>query len=155
LIISFPGLLPGDDIVKLVKLLTSKDPDGDISAAVALDGGYNPCDNSSLFNVPQTTRRKRSADDGCDDGFVADAVNGFCYTALLASTFFDDGTTNCKNNFDADVLEFDNDTKVAGLLYLLQSGEPCKQSNTFVKLLRHFSAYVIFLFRSMILKPRL
>ncbi len=105
-----------------MKLLTSKDPDGDISASVALDGGYNPCDNSSVFNLNQTMRRKRSTGNGCDDGFVADAANGFCYTALPMSTFLEDGATTCKSDFDADALEFDNDAKVTGLLGLLQSG---------------------------------
>lgn len=108
---------PGDNVVKLVKLLTSKDPDGDISAAVALDGGYNPCDNSSVV-----TRRKRSTDTGCDVGFVADTVNGLCYAVLSKVTFLDDGNTECKTTFDADVLDFDNDSKVEGLLGLLKSG---------------------------------
>ncbi len=50
---SFPGLLPGDDVVSLVKLLTSKDPDGDITAAVALEGG-NDESTSSTFQKKNT-----------------------------------------------------------------------------------------------------
>jgi hypothetical protein len=120
--VSFPGLLPGDNVVDLVKLLTSKNPDGDIAASMALDGGYNPCDNSSVYNVNQTIRRKRSTNNGCDNGFVADTANGYCYAALPLSTFLEDGTTTCKSEFEADVLEFDNDTRVTGLIGLLQSG---------------------------------
>ena len=47
--LSFPGLIQGDDLPNLVKLLTSKNPDSDIAAMVALDGGYDPCDNTTLF----------------------------------------------------------------------------------------------------------
>jgi hypothetical protein len=115
---SFPGLQPGDDVVSLVKLLTSKDPDGDIAAAVALEGGYNACGNSS-----QQSRKKRSTDSDCGAGFVADVVNGFCYTVLPTSTFLDDGDSNCIKNFEAEVLVFENDYQVDGLLGLLKSGE--------------------------------
>jgi len=52
-VFSFPGLLPGDDVVSLVKLLTSKDPDGDITAAVALEGG-NDESTSSTFQKKNT-----------------------------------------------------------------------------------------------------
>ncbi len=115
---SFPGLLPGDNVVSLVKLLTSKDPDGDIAAAVALEGGYNACSNSS-----QQLRKKRSTENDCGAGFVADVVNGFCYNVLPTSTFIDDGSSKCKNTFEADVLKFENDNQVDGLLGLLHSGE--------------------------------
>ena len=115
-------MLPGDNIISLAKLLTSKNPDGDISAAVALEGGYNPCDNSSVVNQTQTMRRKRSSGSDCEAGFVADVINGFCYTVLPESTYFDAGSTNCTDTFEAEALTFQKDSQVDGLLGLLKSG---------------------------------
>ena len=121
-LLSFPGLLPGDNVINLIKLLTSKNPDGDIAASVALEGGYNPCDNSSTFNQTQTMKRKRSTGSDCKDGFVADNVNGFCYTVLPKSTYLSDGSTYCTDTFEAEALTFEKDSQVDGLLGLLTSG---------------------------------
>ena len=121
---SFPGLRVGDNVLSLVKLMTSKNPDSDITALVALDGGYNPCDNSSFFSVPESKRRrKRSVYNGCDEGFVADTANGYCYIVVEELTYFDDGETTCQNSYDADVVQFENDSYVDGLIGLLNSGE--------------------------------
>ena len=121
-LLSFPGLLPGDNVINLIKLLTSKNPDGDIAASVALEGGYNPCDNSSTFNQTQTMKQKRSTGSDCKDGFVADVVNGLCYTVLPESTNLDDGSSKCIDTYEAEALYFNKDSQVDELLVLLTSG---------------------------------
>ena len=49
----FPGLKPKDNILSLLLLMASKNPNNDIAARVVLDGGYNPCqtfaENSSFW----------------------------------------------------------------------------------------------------------
>ena len=87
---SFPGLLQGDDLPTLVKLLTSKNPDADVAAMVALEGGFNPCDNSTLLGSRKVSTDNVSTSP-CDPGFVLDASNGYCYMALDGVNFKDAG----------------------------------------------------------------
>jgi hypothetical protein len=54
-----------------MRLMMSKSPDTAIAANVALDGGFNPCDNSSGL----TSRKKRAAVTGCDPGRVPKMYN--------------------------------------------------------------------------------
>jgi len=42
----FPGLKASDDILGLLKLMASRNPNNDVTAKTALDGGYNPCKNN-------------------------------------------------------------------------------------------------------------
>jgi hypothetical protein len=66
---------------------------------------------------------KRSTGNGCDAGFVADTANGYCYTVLPDVTDLENGKTICGENFDADLLQFENDTHVTALLAILKSSE--------------------------------
>ena len=66
--VSFPGLKPGDDAMGMLKLLTSKNPESDIAALVAIDGGFNPCDNSTVG----VKRKKRSTNAGKLDWLLSD-----------------------------------------------------------------------------------
>ncbi len=52
-----------------------------MAAMVALEGGYNPCDNSTLLGT-RTVSSNNTIKSSCDDGFVLDAANGYCYIAL-------------------------------------------------------------------------
>jgi len=40
---SFPGILPGDNILRLLKLMSSKNPDNDIKSQMIFDGGFDFC----------------------------------------------------------------------------------------------------------------
>jgi len=45
---SFPGILPDDNLLGLLKLMALEiDPDTGITTQIALDGGYDPCGTSS------------------------------------------------------------------------------------------------------------
>jgi hypothetical protein len=71
IILRFPGLTASDDVLSVMRLMMSKSPDTAIAANVALDGGFNPCDNSSGL----TSRKKRAAVTGCDPGRVPKMYN--------------------------------------------------------------------------------
>lgn len=61
---SFPGLEPEDDVLGLLKVMTSKHPDDYISAKIALAGEYDPCKPN---NVKQN-RTKREDTSNCEKG---------------------------------------------------------------------------------------
>ena len=100
--------------------MTAKNPDADIAASVALDGGYNPCDNSSFYSQK---RRKRQTSNGCDSGFIPDTTNDLCYMALTNLDYLDDGATTCQSLNGAELLYFETDAEVQGFLNILKSGK--------------------------------
>ena len=104
--------------MNLLKLLTSQSPDAQIVAQIALEGGYNPCAGSIAGK-----RKKRSTASMCDVGFVADTTNKMCYKSAEISQYQIDGTDTCKNNYDADLVSFYNDSLAIGFLALLKSGK--------------------------------
>jgi hypothetical protein len=55
-----------DDVLSVIRLMMSKNPDMTIAASVSLDGGFNPCSNSSGL----TSRKKRATTTGCDPGLL-------------------------------------------------------------------------------------
>jgi hypothetical protein len=115
-------LRPGDDVIGMIKLLVSKNPDADIAAIVALEGGFNPCANTSAA-AATTGRRKRSTVAECDPGFVADDVNKYCYYAHYNLLPMRDSFDFCKAfNPDSELLYFENDNQVIGLLSMVSGG---------------------------------
>jgi hypothetical protein len=72
--------------------LTSKNPDSDIAAMVAIDGGYDPCNSSSVFGSRSTTNSTTvpTTTASCDAGFVLDSANGYCYIVLQGFYFRED-----------------------------------------------------------------
>jgi len=113
----FPGILPRDDIIGLLNLKASKNPSNDIAAKIALDGGYDPCskfqENESLWiqNL------------GCHPGFIPDHKNGYCYFVLPSKENLEDGENICRSDFDAELLLFDRNSEVVGLIKLIGAGE--------------------------------
>ena len=120
-ICSFPGLNANDtfnDLMNLLKLLTSQSPDAQIVAQIALEGGYDPCANTS-----GAKRKKRSASSLCDEGFSADNTNRICYKSTGISQYQSDGIFTCNNNFNGDLVVFYNDSFAQGFLPILKSGK--------------------------------
>ncbi len=113
---SFPGMLPQDDIINLLKMLSSKNPVNEIAAKIALDGGYDPCSkftgNENFWkNTPH-----------CDLGFVVDHANGYCYKVLPSLENFNDGKITCNYNYDAEMVLFYSDPEVKSFINLALKG---------------------------------
>ena len=122
---SFPGLTPRDDVLGLLKLLSSISPDLTIAAQVAFDGGYDPCNNATFFLGQDSKRKKRENIALCDPGFVADDANGYCYINMDSqggSQTFSRGKEYC-NTLSAELLSFEKDAQVEGFLKLFSLGK--------------------------------
>jgi hypothetical protein len=113
---SFPGLLPKDDILLLLKLMASKNPTKDIAAKILLNGGYDPCKKFP----PNATFWTNNID--CDAGFISDNLGGYCYMLLPDKENVDNGDKYCKNINDAELISFDRAIEVDGFLSLLSNG---------------------------------
>jgi len=115
-------LTPTDDVLGLLKLLSSIRPDLAIAAQVAFDGGYDPCNNATIFLIKDSERKKRAIIEICDKGFVADEDNGYCYLNVDKKQTVSYGQNFCKR-LSSDLLTFENDVQVAGFLNLYSSGK--------------------------------
>jgi hypothetical protein len=117
MLFSFPGAFPDDNILGLLKLMSSKNYKTDLAAKIALDGGYDPC---TKFSGNENFWRERA---GCEPGFVADKSNGYCYKVLPTLESFNAGEKRCKFDYFAEILLFTTDSEVIGLLDLIQRGK--------------------------------
>ena len=54
-------------------------------------------------------------------GFTLDSINGLCYQVLPDSDHAEAGQDAC-DNLDAELLQFENDKQVLGLLSMLKAG---------------------------------
>ncbi len=111
---SFSGIVPEDNILDLLKLLSSKNPSNDIAAQIAFDDGVCQKINengSFLMTNPE-----------CDSGFVPDHDNGYCYKVLSDLKTFDDGDDACENQLDAELLLFDLPQELDGFINLIEAG---------------------------------
>jgi hypothetical protein len=111
---SFPGIVPEDNILDLLKLLSSKNPSNDIAAQITFDDGVCQKINengSFLMENPE-----------CDSGFVPDHANGYCYKILTDLKSFDDGDDACENQLDAELLLFDLPQELDGFINLIDKG---------------------------------
>jgi hypothetical protein len=113
---SFPGILPKDDILGLLKLMTCKSPMDYLTAKIALEGGYDPC---SKFTGNE---KFWSENVGCDPGFVPDEANGYCYKVMPTLENMNNGEKQCKFNYDAEMVLFNSNSEVKGLINLLHKG---------------------------------
>ncbi len=117
LLSSFPGILPSDEVMDLLQLMISKNPDADLSSKVIFEGGYNPCANDSKS---VTSRRKRQAALGCADGFVLDANNSLCYRVYGDILDFTMAQQTC-SDINSNILRFEGESEVKGFMDLLSS----------------------------------
>jgi hypothetical protein len=117
LISSFPGILPSDEVMDLLQLMISKNPDSDLSSKVIFEGGYNPCANDSKS---VGSRRKRQAALSCADGFVLDANNSLCYRVYGDLLDFTMAQQTC-SDINSNILRFEGESEVEGFMDLLSS----------------------------------
>ena len=113
---SFPGVLPKDDIISLLKLMSSKNPMNDLAAKIALDGGYDPCNK---FSGNETFWTKTPE---CDPGFTPDYNSGYCYKVLPTLYNLNDGQNECEYQYAAEMVLFNSNQEVDGMINLIQTG---------------------------------
>ena len=88
-----------------------------LTAKIALEGGYDPC-------IKFTGNENFWAENvGCKNGFIPDQVNGYCYKILPTLENINDGDKKCAFNYDADVVLFNSNSEVKGLINLLHGGK--------------------------------
>jgi hypothetical protein len=95
-----------------------------------VDGGYDPCDNSTFF---ESKRKKRDATATamasatataklvCDDGYFPDSINEYCYKSLDNLGTLDEARSNC-TAIGAQLIKFETDIQASGFLRLLKTG---------------------------------
>jgi len=76
------------------------------------DGGYNPCNQIFWTNTSE-----------CDPGYIADSKNGYCYIVHSTLENFDDGENICKQQYDAELLTFDTNFELSGIIDLFKTGK--------------------------------
>ena len=113
---SFPGILPKDDILSLLKLMSSKNPMNNLAAKIALDGGYDPC---SKFSGNEKFWSQMTA---CETGFIPDYSNGYCYKVLPTFDTLNDGKKKCEYDNNAELLLFNSNSEVTEFINLILSG---------------------------------
>ena len=113
MLFSFPGLTPDDDILSLLKFLNSKNPDNDIAAQIAINKKFDPCIDASTSKL--LTK--------CDDGFVPDYVNGYCYRVHPIQKDLNEGDFECDFDYQAEMIQFETNGAVDGFISLLKSGK--------------------------------
>ena len=97
--------------------MASKNPVNEIAARIALDRGYDPCQR--FLDDDIFWRNKNE----CDPDFVPDPDNGYCYKVLSTESNFDDGVNDCILNSDAELVEFNSNSEVNGLIKLIETGK--------------------------------
>ncbi len=89
---------------------------------VAFDGGYDPCNNATFFLGQDSKRKKREVSEPCDPGFVPDTENGYCYMGYQPGLLSVSNGKDFCQSFSADLLTFENDAQISGVLQLISSG---------------------------------
>ena len=107
---NIPGLQLGDPIEQAVPLVSSRDPLS-VIMTLAMKSMNSGCLNQ--FKMLANT---------CDQGFVMDNSTGWCLKGLGQPFNFWEASEHC-NRFGANLIEFDNDVQVQGLIKLLKSGK--------------------------------
>jgi hypothetical protein len=116
---SFPGISPKDDILSLLKLMSSKNPVKEIAANIALEGGYDPC---TKFTGTERFWKKNI---GCDPGFTPGTGNEYCFKVLPTLETMSDGQRRCQYEYGAEMILFRSDSEVLDFFHLIHRGSQC------------------------------
>jgi hypothetical protein len=106
----FPGFLPSDPLNYLAPLLSSRNPNLTLSN-LAVSSFTFSCDNATS-NVTATQ--------SCDEGFLWDQLNGFCYKVLDEVENYWSAAESC-HTIGAQLVGFDNDLEVKGFISLFNN----------------------------------
>jgi len=104
----FPGFDLKDEIGLLVPLFTSRNPNATLTN-IALSSIDQPCDNATIVQR-------------CDPGYVQDNSAGLCYLATKFLGNYWKAVEACLMT-GADLVGFDTNDQVKGLLSLLNNGK--------------------------------
>ncbi len=113
---SFPGINPHDDILSVLKLMSSENPMSEIAANIALVGGYDPCEKFSGNESFWLNNH------GCQPGFIPDSGNEYCYKVLPTMDSLIGGKHRCEYENDAQMIEFASNHEVLSFILLLKTG---------------------------------
>ncbi len=113
----YPGLSTTDNVLEMLKLYLSKDPNSTIRANVSFSGGFGYCDNDLIIE------RFNKEMIHCDEGFIFDPITVRCYiipnVLVNSSNYYE----YCHEAYGAECLEFQNDDQVNSFMDLLISGK--------------------------------
>jgi hypothetical protein len=98
-------------------LLASKNPTNEIAAKILLHGGYDPCSELPANATIWTDNPE------CDDGFVPDFKNKYCYILSPEKNNLKAGENYCKDNYDSEFVTFDSNAEVDGFHSLISTGK--------------------------------
>jgi hypothetical protein len=114
--------------------MASKNPSSEIAAQILLDGGYDPClkfdDNDTFW----------SNHIGCEDGFIPDYKNGYCYMLLPSKKTLQEGIDYCADNYDAELILFEKNSQVDGFITLMNKGKYVSRISDIKKLHKRLQA---------------
>ena len=127
-LLRFPGAIPSDNVINLLKLFMSKEPNSTIRSQVSLEGGYNLCTEAQFLSKNYTCRK----------GFVSDSRNRNCYKVLNIVTNETVGNNSCNPN---SLLSFTKDREVEGFMDLLKTGSICLNKYVILGQIQMISAY--------------
>jgi len=107
-------ILPGFEVdnqylLSLVPLFTANNPNSTLQN-LAIQEINKFCDNSTL-----------TTGNICDPGFVFDSLSGFCLISLNGTRNYWQANEECFN-MESQLIGFDNDIQVKGILMLLNNG---------------------------------
>ena len=105
----FPGFVVGDKLDILSPLFSTRNPNSTL-LNLALSNFNNSCNNSTSNVTTQS----------CDQGFVFDPLNGFCYKVLKKASNYWSASQSCID-VGAELVGFDNDLEVKGLISLFNN----------------------------------
>jgi hypothetical protein len=114
----FPGVNSSVNILTLLKLFLSKDPNTTITVQTALFGGYATCEKDLILE------RIGKNEIACDEGYTFDPVSTRCY--IVPDIISNDFIEGCIHASGSDFVQFDSDEEVGGFMDMLTSGKTLK-----------------------------
>jgi hypothetical protein len=106
---TIPGFIVEDDLESLVPLLTASNPNATIQNKAISQINYL-CNNLTL-----------NSGNKCDSGFLWDELSGFCVVAINGTRNYWQANKDC-SHLGADLVGFDNNVHVLGIIKLLNTG---------------------------------
>ena len=97
--------------------MSSRNPNNDIAMKMIFEDDYDPC---KVLNKNPELWADTPA---CDQDFVPDFANGYCYKVLRDKKSLDDGEKFCQYKYDAELILFEENLQVDGLIGLIETGE--------------------------------
>jgi hypothetical protein len=106
----FPGAKIEDQFNQILPLFTSRDPSS-VVMSMALKSMNDGC-----------LEKFKALGNKCEQGFILDNSTGWCLKGLSQPNNFWESSEQCQT-YAAQLIEFNNDVQVQGLLNLLKNGK--------------------------------